>query len=79
MNQMLEFLYLQVTEKLKDDGISINARNVLTDIKNELIEILKKELTLDDLDKTSVILESMKAKMKKLKEEESCLDSETKD
>lgn len=48
MNQMLEFLYLQVTEKLKDDGISINARNVLTDIKNELIEILKKELTLDD-------------------------------
>ncbi len=72
MNQMIEFLYEQAKEKLKEDDLPIEARNVLVKVKNELAEILKEEFTLDDLPKMEIKIGIM---AKELKELDTCLET----
>ena len=72
MNQLLEFLYEQTKDKLTDDGISIEARNVLTEMKNKLAEMRKKELTLDSLPEVEVKLEGFIKQLKQLEKDKQC-------
>ena len=67
MNQLLEFLYEQTRQKLNDDDISIEARNVLIEVKKKLAEMLKEELTLDTLPSVEVKLEELSTKLRELK------------
>ncbi len=70
MNQMLQILYDQVKEKLEDDTITIEARNLLIEIKKEMKEMLKKEIVLDDLPEVEMKL----SKFSKLLKELTCLE-----
>ena len=72
MNQILEFLYTQVQEKLKEDGISIEARNILIELKIEMKEMLKEELTLDSLPIMEVKLEGFTEQLKQLNKDVQC-------
>ncbi len=72
MNQILEFLYTQVQEKLKEDGISIEARNILTEMKIEMKKMLKEELTLNSLPAMEVKLEGFIKQLKQLNKDEQC-------
>ncbi len=67
MNQMLKILYDQIVEKLDDDGISIEARNLLIDIKTELAQLLKLELTLEDMVTVEIKLKYFTEKLKSVK------------
>ncbi len=66
MNEMLKVLYDTVISKLSDDGISIEARNILVEMKTKLTEMLKKEFTFDDLPEVKVKLEKFAKELEKL-------------
>ncbi len=66
MNQMLEFLYEQIRQKLLEEGLEPTTVNVLKSIKSELAEILKTELTLDDLPAVEAKLEVFTQQLKEI-------------
>lgn len=78
MNQILQILYDQIVAKLDDDGISIDARNVLVDIKKEMAEMLKEEFTLDTLPGIEEKMEGFIDTIEKLKlKDKNCLEQAT--
>ena len=78
MNQILQILYDQIVAKLDDDGISIDARNVLVDIKKEMAEMLKEEFTLDTLPRIEEKMEGFIDTIEKLKlRDKECLEQAT--
>ena len=78
MNQILQILYDQIVAKLDDDGISIDARNVLVDIKKEMAEMLKEEFTLDTLPRIEEKMEGFIDTIEKLKlKDKNCLEQAT--
>ncbi len=66
MNQMLEFLYEQIRQKLLEEGLEPTTVDVLKSIKSELAEILKTELTLENLPAVEAKLEVFTQQLKEI-------------
>ena len=64
MNQMLELLYEQIRQKLLEEGIEPTTIEVLKDIKAQLSEMIKEELTLDSLPGVEAKLEIFTKQLK---------------
>ena len=61
---MLEFLYEQIRQKLLEEGIEPTTIDILKDIKAQLSEMLKEELTLDSLPVVEAKLETFAKQLK---------------
>ena len=68
MREILEMLYDKVEEKLNDEGVSIEAKEILTQFKDELEKMKKKTFTIDDADEINKALEKFKELLKGVKD-----------
>ncbi len=67
MNQMLEMLYEQVKQKLLEEDLEPTAYPILESIKADLSEMLKEELTFDNLPAVEIKLEEFANQLEEIK------------
>ena len=67
MKEILDALHQQIVNKLEETDISIKARNVLVQIKQDIEVMRRKTITIDQVDEFNAELENFTKLLKEVK------------
>ena len=67
MKEILDMLHQQIVDKLTETDISIEARNTLVQIKQDIEKMRRKTITIDDVDEFNAELENFTKLLKEVK------------